>query len=123
ASGLISLMRGMGVPVGTLDVSTGAAITAAFIGIVVTLLGAWWPARRAGRISPIRAVLGTAQVRRTASKRRLLIGLALFLPGVWFGGSFWFGGESETGGLAAYRRMPLTMRPGRAVSGARPLHD
>src|ERR687897_1377443 len=102
ASGLISLMRGMGVPVGTLEISAGAAITAAFIGIVVTLLGAFWPARRAGRISPIRAVLGDAQVRRTAPKRRLVIGLALFLPGVWFGGSFWFGGESETGGLAAY---------------------
>ena len=65
ASGLISLMRGMGVPVGTLDVSAGAAITAAVIGIVVTLLGAFWPARRAGRMSPIRAVLGDAQVRRS----------------------------------------------------------
>ena len=59
ASGLISLMRGMSVPVGTLHVSAGAAIVAAFIGIVATMLGAFWPARRAGRISPIRAVLGS----------------------------------------------------------------
>jgi len=120
ASGLISLMRGMGVPVGTLDVSTSAAITAAFIGIVVTLLGAWWPARRAGRISPIRAVLGSAQVRRTASKRRLLIGLALFLPGVWFGGSFWFGGDSETGGLAAYGGILMTMAMFAGMAAAAP---
>src|SRR5215208_817069 len=120
ASGLISLMRGMGVPVGTLDVSPDAAITAACIGIVVTLLGAFWPARRAGRISPIRAVLGSAQVHRTASKRRLLIGLALFLPGVWFGGSFWFGGDSETGGLAAYGGILMTMAMFAGLAAAAP---
>jgi len=120
ASGLISLMRGMGVPVGSLHFSIGAAITAAFIGIIVTLLSAWWPARRAGRISPIRAVLGNAQVRRTASKRRLVIGLALFLPGVWFGGSFWFGGESETGGLAAYGGILMTMTMFAGMAAAAP---
>jgi putative ABC transport system permease protein len=109
ASGLISLMRGMGVPVGTLDVSAGAAITAAVIGIVVTVLGAFWPAHRAGRVSPIRAVVGSAQVRGSVSKRRLAVALVLFLPGLWFGGSFWFGGESETGGVAAYGGIVMTM--------------
>jgi putative ABC transport system permease protein len=54
-------------------------------------------------------VLGDAQVRRTAHKRRIVIGLALFLPGVIFGGSFWFGGESETGGVAAYGGVVMTM--------------
>jgi putative ABC transport system permease protein len=109
AAGLISLMRGMGVPVGTLDVSASAVVTAVVVGIVVTLLGAFWPARRAGRISPIRAVLGDAEVRRKASKRRIVIALALFLPGLWFGGSFWFGGESETGGVAAFGGIAMTM--------------
>ena len=109
AAGLISLMRGMGVPVGTLDISSNAVATAVVVGILVTLVGAFWPARRAGRISPIRAVLGDAQVRRTASKRRIAIALALFLPGLWFGGSFWFGGESETGGIAAFGGIAMTM--------------
>ena len=109
AAGLISLMRGMGVPVGTLDVSAGAAITAAVVGIVVTVLGAFWPAHRAGRVSPIRAVVGSAQVRGSVSKRRLAVALVLFLPGLWFGGSFWFGGESETGGVAAYGGIVMTM--------------
>jgi putative ABC transport system permease protein len=109
ASGLISLMRGMDVPVGSLDISPGAAITAAVIGIVVTLLGAFWPARRAGRVSPIRAVIGDPQVRGKASMRRLAVALVLFIPGLWFGGSFWFGGESETGGLAAYGGIVMTM--------------
>src|SRR5215217_66946 len=120
ASGLISLMRSMDVPVGTLDISASAAITAAVIGVVVTLLGAFWPAHRAGRIPPIRAVLGDAQVRRTASKRRLVIGLVLFLPGVWFGGSFWFGGESETGGLAAYGGILMTMAMFAGMAAAAP---
>jgi putative ABC transport system permease protein len=109
ASGLISLMRGMDVPVGTLDVSVSAAITAAAIGIVVTLLGAFWPAHRAGRVSPIRAVVGNAQVRTKASKRRLAVALILFVPGLWFGGSFWFGGASETGGVAAFGGIVMTM--------------
>jgi putative ABC transport system permease protein len=109
ASGLISLMRGMDAPVGTLHLSASAAITATVIGIFVTLLGAFWPAHRAGRVSPIRAVVGDAQVRRKASKRRLAVALVLFLPGLWFGGSFWFGGASETGGLAAYGGILMTM--------------
>jgi putative ABC transport system permease protein len=109
AAGLIALMRGMDVPVGALDVSPSAAATAAVIGIAVTLLGAFWPAHRAGRVPPIRAVVGGSQARGRASKRRLAVALALFLPGLWFGGSFWFGGGSETGGLAAYGGIALTM--------------
>jgi putative ABC transport system permease protein len=109
ASGLIALMRGMDVPVGTLDVSVSATVTAAIIGIVVTLVGAFWPARRAGRVSPIRAVLGDVQTRREAPKRRLAVALLLFVPGLWFGGSFWFGGESESGGLAAVGGIVMTM--------------
>jgi putative ABC transport system permease protein len=109
ASGLISLMRGMSVPVGTLDVTASAAITAAVIGIVVTLLGAFWPAHRAGRVSPIRAAVGSTQVGGSASKWRLAVALALFLPGLWFGGSFWFGSESDTGGIAAYGGIVMTM--------------
>ena len=109
ASGLISLMRGMDVPVGDLDISLGAAVTAAILGVLVTLVGAFWPARRAGRISPIRAVLGDANVRRGARKSRVAIGLALFLPGVIFGGSFWFGDASDTGGILAYGGIAMTM--------------
>ena len=109
ATGLIALMRGMGVPVGSVEPTAGAAVTAAAVGILVTLAGAYWPARRAGRVSPIRAVLGDAQVRRTPRKRRIAIGLVLFLPGLIFGGSFWFGGDSATGGLAAVAGIAMTM--------------
>jgi putative ABC transport system permease protein len=109
ASGLVALMRGLDVPVGSLHVSVGGAIVAAVLGIVVTLVGAFWPARRAGRTSPIRAVTGGALTRERPSKRRLVIGLALFLPGLWLGGSLWFGSDSGSGGIAAFGGIGLTM--------------
>jgi putative ABC transport system permease protein len=93
AKGLIAMMRGIGVPVGSLTITAGAAITASILGIVVTAAGAWWPARRAGRIPPIRAALGDTQPRKRPSVRRGLIGLALFLPGLIFGGELFMGGS------------------------------
>ena len=99
AAGLIELMRGMEMPVGALHVTAGPAIIAVVIGMVVTLLGAAWPARRAGRVSPIRAVLGARGVRRTPRARRALVGLALLLPGVVLGGESWGGNARLRGGL------------------------
>jgi putative ABC transport system permease protein len=102
AAGLIELMRGMEMPVGALYVTAGPAITAVVLGMVVTLLGAAWPARRAGRVSPIRAVLGARGLRRTPRARRVIIGLALLLPGVVLGGDSWSGDAGVLG-------IPLTM--------------
>jgi len=109
AAGLIALMRGMDVPVGTLHITAGAALTAVVIGLLVTLLGAFWPAHRAGRTSPIRAITGAGAGRRKPSKRRLVVAAALFVPGLWLGGSFWFGSGSETGGIAAFGGIVMTM--------------
>jgi putative ABC transport system permease protein len=96
AQGLISMMRGLGVPIGSLHVSLGGALTAAILGIVVTAVGAFWPARRAGRVPPIRAALGDTEPRKRPSVRRGLIGLALFLPGLIFGGELFMGGSGAT---------------------------
>lgn len=99
AQGLIEMMRGLGVPIGSLAFSSGGAITATILGIVVTLAGAFWPARRAGRIPPIRAALGDTEPRRRPSVRRGLIGLALFIPGLIFGGELFMGGSTATDAL------------------------
>src|SRR3954453_4388950 len=40
ATGLIAMMRGLGVPVGSLSITAGGAITASILGIVVTAAGA-----------------------------------------------------------------------------------
>jgi putative ABC transport system permease protein len=96
AQGLIVMMRGLGMPIGSLSFSAGGAITASILGIVVTIAGAFWPARRAGRIPPVRAALGDTEPRRRPDVRRGLIGLALFLPGLIFGGQLFMGGSTAT---------------------------
>ncbi len=58
ALGLIEMMKGLGVPMSGLRISPSAALVAGILGPVVTVIGVLRPARRAGRIEPIRAVLG-----------------------------------------------------------------
>jgi putative ABC transport system permease protein len=108
AGGLIALMRGMGMPVGALHVAAGAAVAAVALGLVVTTIGAAWPARRAGRVAPIRAVLGTRGVRRAPRRARLAVGAALFLPGLVLGGRFW-GGNGNGSAISGIAGIALTM--------------
>ncbi len=108
ASGLIALMRGMEMPVGALQVSPGPAIVAVVIGMLVTAAGALWPARRAGRVSPIRAVLGNRGARTAPRRSRLAFGLALTLPGAVLGGQFWGAGNGGSA-LSGLYGISLTM--------------
>jgi putative ABC transport system permease protein len=108
ATGLIALMRGMDMPVGTLQVTPGPAIVAVVIGMLVTAGGALWPARRAGRVSPIRAVLGNRGARTAPRRSRLVFGLALTLPGAVLGGRFW-GGDNSGSALSGLYGISLTM--------------
>ena len=107
--GLISLMKGLGLPIGNVTITPGAAIAAVIVGLIATAAGAVWPARRAGRVPPIQAALGASVTRRNPSGRRGLFGLALFLPGLLFGGSFWFGNAGGSGSAAAVIGIGGTM--------------
>ncbi|HEY3189977.1 MAG TPA: FtsX-like permease family protein [Solirubrobacteraceae bacterium] len=107
--GLIELMRGVGVPVGNLHLTATAAVVALALGLVVTLVSAAWPARRASRVPPIQAVLGTGLAARRSSWRRVLAGVVLFVPGAVAGGEFWFGGNDGGGGLQALGGIALTV--------------
>ena len=72
ALGLISLMRAIDFPVGDLELTWIAPIAAVATGLLTAVLGALNPALRAGRIAPIRAVLGTEGLRdpaRAAARR------------------------------------------------------
>lgn len=82
AIGLVRLMSGIGFPVGGLSVSVAAVVVACVAGVAVTLLGALYPALRAGRTSPLRAVLGVAEERRPPSARRAAGGLAMAATGL-----------------------------------------
>jgi putative ABC transport system permease protein len=93
---LIEAMKSFGMPVSKVEFSPWAAVAAVLTGLVATLAGAAWPALRAGRISPVRALIGAPPPRRELTRRRALIGLALFVPGMVIGGKFWFGTSSTS---------------------------
>jgi putative ABC transport system permease protein len=108
ALGLIKLMRdGLEFPVGELVFSPVAPVAAVATGIATAVLGALYPARRAGRTSPIRAVLGTEGLRRRPGARRAAVGVALI--GLGFGGAFWLGAADETTPLVAAAGMGGTI--------------
>jgi putative ABC transport system permease protein len=82
AIGLVYLMSEIGFPVGGLSISPQAIAAACVAGVVVTVVGALHPAWRAGRTPPLRAVLGTAEVRRPPSRPRAALGAALTVAGL-----------------------------------------
>lgn len=92
---LAAAMRSFfGLPLSALDVTPGAAIVAVLVGLLATVAGALYPALRAGRVPPIRALTGGRTIERQPGLRRALAGLALFLPGLAIGGLFWFSNHS-----------------------------
>jgi putative ABC transport system permease protein len=103
ALGLIALMRALSFPVGDLAFSSLAPIAAVATGLVTAVLGALYPARRAGRTSPIRAVLGTEGLRAALHPRRALIG-AILIP-LGLAGAFWLGASNETTTVVAAAGM------------------
>lgn len=109
AHGLVTAMKGLGIPIGAISVHTSAVVVAIVVGLLVTAVGALRPALRAGRIAPIRAVLGDDAPRRRASVYRLLLGLALFLPGCLLGGRFWMGNGNSGSALSAMLGIGMTM--------------
>jgi putative ABC transport system permease protein len=86
AVGLVELMSAIGFPVSGLRFSLPAALVAVLGGMLVTVLGALVPALRAGRVAPIRALLGLGEARRRPSRWRLAVGgvlVGLGLAGVF----------------------------------------
>ncbi|SCE02359.1 putative ABC transport system permease protein [Streptomyces sp. Termitarium-T10T-6] len=72
ATGLRSAMGLMGgkIPAGPLVVSPTAVISAFAVGILITVLAAWLPARRAAKIAPVAAM---SSVHATASVKSLVV--------------------------------------------------
>ncbi|MFE7460736.1 ABC transporter permease [Streptomyces sp. NPDC057554] len=69
ASGLRSAMGLLGgkIPAGPLVVSTTAVLSAFAVGILITVLAAWLPARRAAKIAPVAAMSSVHAVATTKS--------------------------------------------------------
>ena len=105
ALGLQSLFSaiGMDMPTSGLSVRPRTVLVALAVGLLVTLVAALVPARRASRVAPVAAMrVGTAQPRR-ATVRRGVAGLVLLLVSValvvW--GSARSGGDLTVVGLGA----------------------
>ena len=108
ALGLVWLMReGLDFPVGDLRFTWLAPAAAVATGLGTALLGALHPARRAGRTSPIRAVLGTEGLRARPRARRAVLGAVLIAAGL--GGAFWLGAADETTTIVAAAGMAGTI--------------
>lgn len=98
---LAAAMRSFfGLPIASLDVTTGAIVASLVIGLLATIVGAVYPALRAGRIAPVRALTGAVGNEHRPGWRRALIGTALFVPGMLIGGLFWFSNSSGSAGAA-----------------------
>jgi putative ABC transport system permease protein len=108
ALGLVWLMREvLDFPVGGLRFTWLAPTAAVVTGLGTALLGALYPARRAGRTSPIRAVLGTEGLRSRPRLRRAVLGAVLIAAGL--AGAFWLGAADETTTLVAAAGMAGTI--------------
>ena len=84
AIGIQSLFGAIGLEIssGGLVLEPGTVITAYVVGIVVTVLAAWFPAWRAARIPPVAAMRDDATLPQRSLKVRAVLGVVVFTAGV-----------------------------------------
>lgn len=84
AVGLSSLLQAVGIdlPRGGLVVSPAAAVQTILVGVLVTILSAWLPARRAGKVPPLAAMRATAIETAGPGRMRTLSGIASIAVGI-----------------------------------------
>ena len=83
SQGLNALLKATGfeVPTRGLSINTSSFTNTIIAGVVVTVLAAWLPARRAGRVPPLAAMRDTALDTAGNLLRRVIIGLVLVALG------------------------------------------
>jgi putative ABC transport system permease protein len=90
---------GAGLPDFDKPLSIATIVIGLGVGIGVTMLSAWVPARKAGRTAPVTAISGNDGSDLAGGRRSLLIGAVLALAGAGFTGFALFGGIDSTATL------------------------
>ena len=90
---------GIDLPSGGLVVTQSAVITTIFVGLVVTVLSAILPARRAGKVPPLAAMRATALETNSKGTKQLLIGLGFIGLGIAIIGAVIGGADNNFLGL------------------------
>jgi putative ABC transport system permease protein len=116
---------GGALPDGGLAFTPGTALVAVMVGVVVTMLAGYVPARRASRVPPIAALREVAAEAPAASPRRALVGAGLTGLGVLAVVLGALGAGTAVAGAGAVVTLagmiasgPLAARPVAAVLGA-----
>ncbi len=84
AMGIRALVATIGLDIAgqSLILAPRTVVAAFATGILVTMVAAWLPARRTGRIAPIQALRDDVALPESSVRRRLLLGVALIAAGV-----------------------------------------
>ena len=84
AAGLQAMLDAFGVPLpeGPLAVRPGSLLLAFTVGVVITVLSALLPARRAAKVPPVAAMRDVAVERVGTSRKRTVVGIVLVALGV-----------------------------------------
>ena len=101
AIGLTRLLDALGfdLPSGTIVVLPRTVIVSLLVGVIVTVVSAFFPARRAARIPPVAAMRDVAIDTSASSRKRVVIGLLLLV----LGGLSLASGLAKGGGQGAAR--------------------
>lgn len=73
---------GAGLPNTGVDITVGSVLLPLVLGVIVTVLSAWAPARRAGAVRPVEAMRSGDQSSSSPLRGRTTVGVVLFLLGV-----------------------------------------
>lgn len=83
ARGLAGIFRSIGLDIAgnALDLTSGTVITSYAVGIGMTMVAAYLPARRGSRIAPVAAMRADVSVERASLRRRTVIGTIVLVIG------------------------------------------
>ena len=103
AQGLRLVLKafGLDLPNGRAVIAPRTVIVSMVVGVVVTLVAAWLPARKASKVAPIEALRDTALDTSAHSKRRVVFGTLVTAAGAFFLGQGITGGGAGAVGLGA----------------------